>query len=105
MKMSVSIKLPSEIQDIYQNLFKKNPEEGTIQLVINELRRRLAEYNLMDKMFRERYKMDFDEFKRKKVVKEFGYSFKVEEDYCDWELAFDGIKTISAELKKLAKYS
>ncbi len=103
--MSVSVKLPSEIQDIYQNLFKKNPEEGTIQLVINELRRRLAEYKLIDKTFNERYKMDFDEFKTKKVVKEAGHSFRVEEDYCDWELALDGIKTISVQLKKLAKYT
>lgn len=103
--MPVSIKLPSEFQAIYQNLFKKNPEEGTIQLVINELRRRLAEYKLIDKTFRERYKMNFDDFKKKRVVEKSGHSFQVEEDYCDWELALDGIETISAELKKLAKYS
>ncbi|VVB85244.1 Uncharacterised protein [uncultured archaeon] len=34
-----------------QNLFKQKPEEGTIHLVVNELRRRLAEYKLMDKTF------------------------------------------------------
>ncbi len=66
--MPVSVKLPSEFQYIYQNLLKKEPEEGTIQLVINELRRRLAEYKLMDKTFHERYKMDFDEFKAKKTL-------------------------------------
>ncbi len=103
--MPVSVKLPSEFQDVYKNLFKKNPEEGTIQLVINELRRRLAEYKLMDKTFRERYKMDFDDFKKKRMVEKLGHSFQVEENYCDWELALDGIETISAELKKLAKYS
>ncbi len=103
--MSVSVKLPAEFKYIYQNLFKQSPEEGTIKLVINELRKRLAEYKLMDKMFHERYKMDFEEFKRKRVVEDSGYSFDVEEDYCDWELALDGIKTIAAELKKLAKYS
>ncbi len=99
--MPVSVKLPAEFQGIYENLFKQKPEEGTIHLVINELRRRLAEYKLMDKTFRKRYKMDFGKFKQKRV----GHSFKVEEDYCDWELALDGIETISAELKKLAKYS
>ncbi len=103
--MPVSVKLPAEFQGIYENLFKQNPEEGTIHLVINELRRRLAEYKLMDKTFRERYKMDFDELKMKQVAKESCHSFKVEEDYCDWELALDGIKTISAQLKKLAKYT
>ncbi len=103
--MSVSIKLPSEIHSVYENLFKQKPEEGTIHLVVNELRRRLAEYKLMDKTFQEKYKMDFDEFKRKQIVEEAGHSFQVEEDYCDWELAIDGIQTITAELKKLAKYT
>ena len=103
--MPVSVKLPSEFQGIYQNLFKKNPEESTIQLVINELRRRLAEYKLMDKTFRDWYKMDFDEFKKKRVVEKSGHSFQVEEDFCDWELVLDGIKSITKDLKKLAKYS
>ncbi len=101
----VSVKLPSEIHSVYEHLFKQKPEEGTIQLVINELRRRLAEYKLIDKTFRDKYKMDFNEFKQKQVVEKSGYSFQVEEDYCDWELAIDGIQTISAELKKLAKYT
>lgn len=59
----------------------------------------------MDKMFREKYNMEFEEFRRKRVVEKSGFSFDVEEDYCDWELAIDGFKTIAAELKKLAKYS
>jgi len=103
--MSISINLPSEFQYIFQNFLKKEPEDGTIELVINDLRRRLAEYKLMDRTFHERYKMDFDEIKMKKIVKEANHSFKVEEDYCDWELALDGIKTITKELNKLAKYS
>jgi hypothetical protein len=103
--MPVSVKLPAEFQGIYEDLFKQNPEESTIHLVINELRRRLAEYKLMDKMFHDRYKMDFEDFKRKRVVEESGYSFQVEEDYCDWELAIDGIKTINAQFHKLARYT
>ena len=103
--MPVSVKLPAEFQGIYENLFKQNPEGGTIHLVINELRRRLAEYKLMDKTFRERYKIDFDEFKKKRLVEKSAHSYDVEKDYCDWELALDGIATISAELKKLARYA
>lgn len=103
--MSISIKLPSEIHSIYENLFKQKPDEGTIYLVVNELRRRLAEYKLMDKTFREKYKMDFDEFRRRRIVEELGHSFQVEEDYCDWEITIDGIQTINAELKKLVKYT
>jgi hypothetical protein len=103
--MTVHVKLPAEFKNIYINIFRLNPEESTIKLVINELHKRLAEYKLMDKMFQERYEMDFEEFKRRRVVEESGYSFNVEEDYCDWELSSDGIETITAELSKLAKYS
>ncbi len=60
-----------------------------------EVGRTLAEYKLMDKMFRERYGMDFDEFQHKRIVEESDYSFQVEEDYCNWEIALDGIKTIN----------
>ncbi len=55
-------------------------------------------------MFHNRYKMGFDEFKQKRIIEEFAY-IPGEEDYCDWELPIDGIKTISVQLKKLAKYS
>ena len=49
--MPVSVKLPSEFQGIFQNLFKQDPIEGTIRLVLNELRKKLTEYTLMDKFF------------------------------------------------------
>lgn len=65
------------------------------ELVINGLHRQIVEYKLLDKMFQDRYEMDFNEFKKIKVVEKSGHSFKVEEDYCDWELALDGIKTIT----------
>jgi len=102
--MAVSVQLPSEFQGVYKHIFKSEPKEGTIQLVIHDLRRRLAEYRLMDNRLREKYKMVFEEFKSKRMVEELGNSFEVEGDYCDWELALDGIETINKELKKLAKY-
>jgi hypothetical protein len=49
--------------------------------------------------------MNFDELKRKRIVEELDYSFEVEEDYCDWELALDGIETIKTELRKLTDYT
>ena len=71
----------------------------------NELRRRLAEYRLMEKKFCDKYNMPFEEFKSKKMVEESGRSFEVEEDFCDWELALDGIDTINNEFKRIAKYT
>jgi hypothetical protein len=102
--MPLSIELPAEIQDIYANLFMQTPDECTIQLIINELRRRHVEYRLMDKIFRAQYRMEFDVFKKKRIFESSGRSYEVEKDYCDWELAIDGIQTVSAEIMKLARY-
>lgn len=102
--MPLSIELPAEIQDIYANLFMQTPNECTIQLIINELRRRLVEYRQMDKTFREQFRMEFDEFKKKRIFESSIRSYEVERDYCDWELILDGIQTVSAELRKLARY-
>ena len=102
--MPVSVELPAEFQSVYEHVFKQTPAESTIQIVIHELRRQLAQYKLMVRKFREKYKMSFDEFKQKKMIEKLGHSFDVEEDYCDWELALDGVETINTELKKLAKY-
>jgi len=71
----------------------------------NELYGRLAEYRLMDKKFQNKYNMDFEEFKYKRIVEESVCSFEVEEDFCDWDLALDGIETINNEFKKPARYT
>ena len=104
MNMTVYVELPTEFQGVYEHIFKQTPAESTIQLVIHELRRQLAQYTLLVRKFHEKYKMSFDEFKQKNIVEQLDYSFDVEEDYCDWELALDGVETINTELKKLAKY-
>ena len=76
-------------------------EDKIERLVINELIRRLNRYKLITKHFERKYGMTFDEFKKRKVVKERGYSFEVESDFWDWEMALDGIETIQEMLADL----
>ena len=78
-------------------------DRAIVRALINELRRKLSEYILIDRAMRRKYGMSFDEFKAKNMVKEKNYSFEVESDYCDWELAIDGIKTIKEKLEKLER--
>ncbi|MDW7776593.1 MAG: hypothetical protein SCH39_09725 [Methanosarcinales archaeon] len=49
----------------------------------------------MDQKLRDKYNMSFEDCKTKRIVEESGWSFEVEEDFCDWELALDGIETIN----------
>lgn len=64
--------------------------------------RRLTRYRMTDDFYRKKYDMDFDSFQRSNIVRKEGYSFDVESDAQEWELAIDGIKTIEKKLKGLS---
>jgi len=91
------------LRELEEILEEKPIDRTIVKALINELRRRLSEYILIDKIMRKKYGMGFEEFKAKNIVKEKGYSFEVENDYCDWELAVDGIETIKEKIKKLER--
>jgi len=96
--------LPQEFREAYATLFKGKPDDVMKNIILHELKRRLAEYRLLDKKMRTQYGMTFSKFKKQHMVERNNHSFRVEEDYCDWELATDGIASVNAELKKLEKY-
>ena len=89
-----------EIEDILKD---EQIDKLIVRALINELRRKPSEYILIDETMRKKYGMNFEEFRDKNIVKEKNYSFEVESDYCDWELAIDGIKTIKEKIEKLEK--
>ena len=71
------------------------------QILANEIRRRLNRYELIDRRFRHKYEMRFEEFRGQGVVEEQGYSFEIESDYCDWEMAVTGLVTLREQLAAL----
>ncbi len=71
------------------------------RLAEQELRRRLARYQLSDRLFREKYGMTLEEFEAAEIVRQRGYSFEVENDHQDWDQAVDGIRTIESQLTAL----
>lgn len=71
------------------------------RLVENELLRRLIRYELVDRRLSQKYGMSFDEFKENRIVEQEGYSFQVESDFWDWEMALDGIETVQDMLQTL----
>lgn len=73
------------------------------QLIRAEARRRLNRYKRIDNKLSEKYGMSFEEFKKNKIVAEKGYSFEVESDFWDWELARDGIETMQEILQELKR--
>ena len=76
-------------------------ETQVAHLAEGELRRRLARYQLSNRLFRDKYGMSLVEFEERNMVKHFDYSFEVESDHQDWDLAIEGIQTIERQLAQL----
>jgi len=92
-------------EQIVHLIAKLEPEHDTNsaleRLLENEMIRRLNRYQFTDRTLRRKYGMSFPEFKDRGMVKEHGYSFEVESDFWDWEMALDGIETVEAMLTDL----
>ncbi len=76
-------------------------EAKLAQLAEYEIRRRLARYQLTDRMFHEKYGVSLEEFEANEVVKKLNYTFDVENDHQDWDLAADGIRSMERRLADL----
>lgn len=94
--------ISEDIYNIINHLVKEGDLNSKIRKILEkEIRRRITEYELIDKGFQKKYGMLLEDFERKEVVKQKGYSFEVESDYDDWDAAVDAIKTLKEDLKKL----
>ncbi|CAD6494065.1 MAG: hypothetical protein CHKLHMKO_00614 [Candidatus Argoarchaeum ethanivorans] len=80
---------------------EENIEIGMAKLLYNETRRKLIEYELLDRNLGKKYDMSFDEFREKKMIEKLGYSWEVEKDYQNWEIARDGIETMEEIIDKV----
>jgi hypothetical protein len=97
-EMTMLETLPVEFREAYATRFTSKPDDVMKKIILPELKRRLAEYRLIDKKMCNLYGMPFTEFKKQKMVEKNHHSFQIEEDYCDWELATGGIVSVTAEL-------
>jgi len=85
----------------YLGLYGVKAEERIREVLESEYRRRLTRYEHTDRLFRKKYGMSFDEFERNEVVKQRGFTWEVESDSDEWEMAIDGIQSMKRGLKEL----
>ncbi len=71
------------------------------RLIESEYRRRLARYQHTVHMLEQKYGMAFDQFEAQHMVEQRGYSWEVESDAQEWEMALDGIVSLEGQLAKL----
>ncbi len=89
--------MQNSIKQIVQEMSEKELQE----LLRDDYLRKLGRYKLIDESFRGKYGMTYKKFERKNVVAARNFSWDVESDAQDWELALDGIKTYQKKLKAL----
>jgi len=99
----------SAISERFVEIINELEPEGDIDsklehILENELIRRLSRYELINKRLSEKYGMSFDEFKKNRIVEQRNYSFEVESDFWNWEVALDGIETIQRRFEILRKH-
>lgn len=97
-----------QVADKFSRIIEHLVPEGNLDLkmrtiLANEVRRRLAEFEAVDRRFRQKYGMTLDEFERRGVVKERGYAFEVERDHQEWDAAADAILALRADLDELER--
>ena len=76
-------------------------ESKLARLAEHEIRRRLARYQLTDRLFQQKYGMTLAEFEARGVVGELAFSFQAESDHQDWDLAVDGVLTMQKQLTEV----
>ena len=71
------------------------------RLIESEYRRRLVCYQHTVHLLERKYGMTFDAFEAQHMVEQRGYSWEVESDAQEWEMALDGIVGLEGQLAKL----
>lgn len=90
------------MQAIVKKQIKEMTEDELKEVLRRDYVRRLTRYRMTNDFYRKKYRMDFEIFQKKNIVKKQGYTFEVESDSQEWELATDGIKTVERKLKELS---
>ena len=96
------ISISEEMVNITRRLVsEENIERGMAKLLYNETRRKLIEYELRDRNLTKKYGMSFEDFREKNMIEKLGYTWEVEKDYQNWEIARDGIETMEEIIDKV----
>lgn len=84
-----------------EKIVKGIPVDEIRTALINEYKRRLIRYKMVDEAMRNKYGMDFNKFESGNVIKKKKFSWDVESDGMEWEHALEGIRYAEQKLEDL----
>ncbi|MFQ5685264.1 MAG: hypothetical protein ACE5GV_01255 [Candidatus Scalindua sp.] len=77
-------------------------EDELKEVLRRDFVRKLTGYRKTDDFYKKKYNMDFVSFQKANIVEKQNYTFEVESDAQEWELAIDGIETVKKKLKDIS---
>lgn len=80
---------------------KKTLDDKVRQLIEAEYLRQLGRHKRTNSALTDKYGMTFEEFIARRITRQEGYTWEVEQDAMDWETAIGGIATIERQLRKV----
>ncbi len=76
-----------------KQMVERMSNDELVEMLRREYLRKLTRYRLTDEFFHKKYRMTYEEFEKENVVTKRDYSWEVESDAQEWEMAIDGIST------------
>jgi hypothetical protein len=81
-----------------KQLIENMSTDELLEMLRREYLRKLTRYRLTDELFRKKYAMTYEEFEKENEVAKRDFSWEVESDAQEWEMAIDGISTCLRKL-------
>lgn len=99
----MTVKLQEQTEELLNETIpgEQPPDDKVRQLIEAEYLRQLGRYRRTDLALMNKYGMTFEEFIARRVPRQQGYTWEVEQDAMDWETAIGGIATVKRQLRKL----
>ena len=89
------------VEHAAKHLIETMSNEELVEMLKRDYLRKLTRYKLTDEFYRNKYGMTYEDFEHKNVVAQKDYSWEVESDAQEWEMAIDGIVTYLRKLGEL----
>ncbi len=83
------------------NLLMKIPENEIIDALLNDYKRKLVLYRLIDNQMQKKYKSTFEKFEENNLVKKSNFSWEVESDSMEWEHSVEGIRFLENKINDI----
>jgi hypothetical protein len=86
------------MKPVLQKQIDEMTEDELKEVLRRDFVRKLTGYRMTDDFYKKKYNMDFASFQKANVVEKQNYTFEVESDAQEWELAIDGIETVNMKV-------